>query len=81
MDDIGGIVEQVLIAVTGVTAIWLSQEKLEKRRRYACIVGLIGQPLWFHTSWQAQQWGIFILAFFYTWAWIRGVRLYWLQRD
>ncbi|MBW2185044.1 MAG: hypothetical protein JRG71_01185 [Deltaproteobacteria bacterium] len=72
--------EQIAIALTGVTAIWLSQDKRESCRRYSCIFGLVGQPFWFYSSWKAQQWGIFVLCFFYTWAWIRGVRYYWLHK-
>lgn len=71
--------EQFAIALTGVAAIWLSQDKRESWRRYSCVLGLIGQPFWFYSSWKAQQWGIFILSIFYTWAWIRGLRMYWLR--
>jgi hypothetical protein len=72
-------VVQLIIFATGAVAIWLSQDERESYRRYSCVFGLIGQPFWFYTSWQAEQWGIFVLAFCYTWAWIRGVRLYWLR--
>jgi len=71
--------EQFAIALTGVAAIWLSQDKRESWRRYSCVLGLIGQPFWFYSSWKAQQWGIFLLSIFYTWAWIRGLRMYWLR--
>lgn len=70
---------QVLIALLGITAVWLSQDARHERRRYACIFGLIGQPLWFYTTWQAEQWGIFVLSFAYTFAWIKGLRVYWLE--
>lgn len=72
---------QILIALLGITAVWLSQDARRDRRRYACIFGLIGQPLWFYTTWQAEQWGIFVLSFAYTFAWIKGVRVYWLEKN
>lgn len=72
--------EQIAIALTGVVAIWLSQDKRNSFRKYACIFGLIGQPFWFYAAWTAEQWGIFILCFFYTWAWFKGFRVHWLTK-
>lgn len=74
-------VVQILIALLGITAVWLSQDARPQRRRYACIFGLIGQPLWFYTTWQAGQWGIFVLSIAYTLAWIKGIRVYWLEKN
>ena len=69
--------EQLMIAFTGVTAVWLSQDYRHDWRKYACIFGIIGQPFWFYSSYMAEQWGIFILCFFYTYAWLKGVRNNW----
>lgn len=71
-------IEQVAIAATGVTAIWLTQSKSEKARRFACLFGLAGQPFWFYSAWQAGQWGIFALCCLYTLSWARGVWNNWL---
>lgn len=70
-------IEQLAIAATGVTAIWLTQSKSEKARRYACLFGLAGQPFWFYAAWQAEQWGIFAVCCLYTLSWARGVRNNW----
>lgn len=70
---------QVLIAVLGVGAVWLSQDERPHLRKYACIFGLLGQPLWFYTSWSTEQWGIFALSFVYTIAWLKGLHVYWLS--
>lgn len=70
--------EQVGIALTGVVAIWLSQDKRERWRKYACLFGLAGQPFWFYSAYSTEQWGIFILCTFYTWAWLKGFRNNWL---
>lgn len=71
--------DQVFIALTGMTSILLTQQKNEGLKKYACILGLIGQPFWFYSSYQAEQWGIFILCFGYTYAWFVGFKNYWLN--
>ena len=71
--------EQFAIAIFGVTAVFLSQSSVEKRRRYACIFGLIGQPFWFYAAWSSQQWGIFALCVLYTWAWGKGFWSNWMR--
>lgn len=71
--------EQIGIALTGVVAIWLSQDKREEWRRYACLFGLTGQPFWFYSAWTAEQWGVFVLCFFYTWAWFKGFMNHWMR--
>jgi len=72
--------EQIAIALLGVSAIWLSQDTSLGRRRWASILGLLGQPFWFYSSYQAEQWGIFLLCFFYTLAWAKGVRTHWFSK-
>jgi len=71
-------IEQFIIAVSELIAIWLIQTNNENHRKYACIFGLIGQPFWFYSSYIAHQWGAFILCFFFTAAWIKGLYQYWL---
>lgn len=73
-------IEQIAIALLGVTAVWLSQDARESRRRWASVFGLLGQPFWFYATWKAQQWGIVALCFVYAWAWFRGFRLHWLSK-
>lgn len=70
--------EQIAIAMTGVVAIWLSQDARASWRRYACLFGIAGQPFWFYAAYTAEQWGIFALCFLYTYAWLKGVRNNWL---
>lgn len=71
--------DQLLIAATGVSAIFLTQFEHLKYRRWAPVLGLIGQAGWFHSAGNAGQWGIFILCFFYTAAWVKGFWTFWLQ--
>ncbi len=70
-------IAQIMIALFGVGAVWLSQDARAERRRFAPILGLIGQPFWFYSAWAAEQWGIFALCFLYTASWLRGLRAYW----
>ncbi|MEN0037940.1 MAG: hypothetical protein AAGC78_12780 [Cellvibrio sp.] len=56
--------EQLAIAFTGILAVWLTQDQRHSVRKYACLFGLAGQPFWFYTTYQAEQWGIFILSLF-----------------
>ncbi len=71
--------EQIVIALTGITAIWLTQQRHEPWKKYACIFGLVGQPFWLYATYTTEQWGIFILAVFYTYAWFLGLKNNWLQ--
>lgn len=72
-------VDQIVIGVCGVSSVFLSQDENIRRRRWACIVGLIAQPFWMYATFVAEQWGIFALAFLYTWGWVRGVKTYWVK--
>ena len=66
--------DQIAIAVTGVIAVWLSQDTRAHWRKWACVFGLAGQPFWFYATWTAEQYGIFVLCLLYTYSWARGVR-------
>lgn len=75
----GAALAQVGIACTGVTAIFLTQSKSRELQRFACIFGLAGQPFWIWSALLAEQWGILTLTALYTFAWCKGVWLYWLK--
>jgi hypothetical protein len=42
------------------------------------VFGLVSQPFWFYATIQAEQWGIVVLCFFYTLAWLKGFWTYWV---
>jgi len=73
------VIDQIAIAVTGVTAIWLTQQPNEKWKKYACLFGMAGQPFWFYSMWDAEKWGVFALCFFYMYAWGVGIRSNWFM--
>ncbi|MDB5845709.1 MAG: hypothetical protein JWP79_3019, partial [Polaromonas sp.] len=41
-------IDQIGIALFGALAVWLSQERRESYRRWACIFGMLGQPFWLY---------------------------------
>lgn len=71
--------EQIGIAICGVTAVFLSQDSRATWRKWSCIFGLIGQPFWFYTAYTHEQWGIFALSFLYTFSWARGFKTNWIK--
>lgn len=73
-------IDQIAIGLCGVTAVFLSQDKRESRRRYACLFGMASQPFWFWTTWKAGQYGIFALCILYAFSWVRGFYVHWIKR-
>ena len=69
--------DQIGITLSGVIAIWLTQDKRVTWRRWACIFGMLAQPFWFYAAWKAEQWGIFAMCTLYTYAWARGLWAHW----
>lgn len=72
-------IDQVMIALTGVISIWLVNDHREGYRRFACLFGLAGQPFWFYSAISTEQWGVLALAVIYTLAWMRGVWVNWVR--
>lgn len=73
------IATQIGIAVCGVSAVWLSQDERIDRRRWASVMGLLGQPFWLVETISAGQWGIVALCALYTWSWARGFYVHWIK--
>jgi hypothetical protein len=74
------LIAQIMIALFGVTAVWLTQDPRESRRRYACLFGLAAQPFWYWATWEAGQYGIFALCTIYTLSWMRGFHHHWIKK-
>lgn len=70
--------DQIGIALFGVTAIFMSQDRCLSVQRWACVFGMLGQPFWYWTAIATESWGILILCPFYTLAWARGVWSFWI---
>lgn len=72
--------EQFAIALTGVVAIWLTQQSNRSLTKYACLFGVVGQPFWFYSAYMNEQWGIFALCTFYSYSWGLGVYNNWIKK-
>lgn len=69
--------DQIAAALWVVFAVWLSQARSRGWRRWACIVGLLGQPLLLYMGWKAGQWEFLAFTAFLSLAWFRGLWVYW----
>lgn len=70
---------QTIILITGGLSIWLTQCSHEKTRRWACIVGLAGNPFCLISTYNSGLWGMFLLTLFYSAAWLNGVWAFWVK--
>ncbi|MCA9359832.1 nicotinamide mononucleotide transporter [Candidatus Nomurabacteria bacterium] len=63
------VVAQFGISALGILAIVL----VAKENRWGFVVGLMSQPFWLITSYNNEQWGVFVLCFFYLGSWSYGI--------
>jgi len=63
---------QLIIVISASLAVYMTQSPLPSIAACAPIVGLIGQPFFLIETINKKQWGMFILAVFYTAIWIKG---------
>jgi hypothetical protein len=70
-------IEQIGIAIFGTTGVILSQMRAVKARKWAPIVGLLGQVFWFWATISNRQWGMVFMSVVYSGAWMLGVYNYW----
>lgn len=73
------IVSQIVIACTGMVAIYLTQQSRPEWKKYAPILGLVGQPCWYYTTLVNEQYGIFALTLGYTYLWGLGFYNSWIK--
>lgn len=71
---------QLALAAFGLTALWMALGHNARARRWAPIVGLLGQPFWLIFAWQVQAWGLGAMAVAYTIVYGRGVLVQWRHR-
>ncbi len=69
--------DQIMIGILSGSAILLSQDMRDHVRKYAPILGLLGQPFWLYTSFVNAQPVLFLLSFYYVYAWGLGIKNYW----
>ncbi len=64
---------QVSIIFTGALQAWLFTRADIELSTLACVVGLVGAPFWFYTSYKNKQYGIFAVAIWYAYCFIDGL--------
>lgn len=62
----------ILLALLGGSAILLVSRE-DKWQKYGYVLGLLTQPIWFYISIKHEEWGMFVLNLWYTFAWIKGI--------
>lgn len=67
-------IQQILILFFSGASIWAFAGV--KYKRLGFILGLCGQPFWIYTTFQAAQWGMFIVSLWFTGNHIRGLYNY-----
>jgi hypothetical protein len=73
-------IEQLAIALTTVPAILMTQIPRPGLQKWACWIGLAGQPFWFHHAWSTGSWGVFLTAVAVTLGWLVGIWIHWIRR-
>lgn len=68
----------ILLAIFGLSAVGLSQGPV-RFQRWAPVLGLLGQPFWFISTYLTGNWGIFFLCPVYTFLWGMGFYRQWVK--
>lgn len=68
---------QLAMALFGLASLWLAMGSNPIGRRWAPVVGLLGQPAWGWFAWQSQAWGLGVLVTAYTAVYLRGAYVQW----
>jgi len=71
------ILVQIALAGFGLTAMWLAMGRSTKGRKFAPIIGLLGQPFWLIFSCQSQAWGLMLLSVAWSFVYMRGIAVQW----
>lgn len=68
---------QTVIAISGVLSILITQLPYRRPQRWACLIGLVGQPFWLVITYSPVTLGMFAVSVATTLAWLVGVWRYW----
>lgn len=66
---------QAAILILSAAAMWLVSGR-SRHARLGWALGLASQPFWLWETWQAEQFGMFLLSLYYTAMWSRGLLNY-----
>lgn len=68
---------QLFIAVFGLTAICFAMGNDPALRMWAPFIGLAGQPFWCYFAWKTKAWGLAVLVAAYSGAYTWGIWVQW----
>lgn len=68
---------QLCIAIFGLSALWMAMGHNTRLRKWAPVLGLLGQPFWFMATVPSGNWGMVALCVAYTVVYVQGVRVQW----
>lgn len=71
---------QIVIFTFGSITIFLLAQK-NKWQRWGHITGLVQEPFWFISAIRAEQWGVLVLCFIYTFCFLLGVYNYFIKKS
>ena len=71
---------QFALAFFGLTALWMATGHHLGLRKWAPVVGLVGQPFWIAFAVQARAWGLLALSLAYAGVYVRAAWLQWGSR-
>lgn len=73
------VLANIVLSITGVSAMWFVQSDNRRIQRWGCVLGLLGQPLWFYIAITNNAGGIFFMSCLYTVVWLKGLNQHWIQ--
>lgn len=63
---------QSILFILSALSIWIVTRE-EEWRKWGFVIGLLAQPFWVYSSYEAKQWGILALSLFYMYSWSQGI--------
>jgi hypothetical protein len=73
----GDMLLQVVLATFGLASLFMALDARPTLRRWAPLVGLVGQPAWLLFAWGLDAWGMFAVSVAYTLVYLRGAWVQW----
>jgi len=64
-------INQIAIIIFSCASVWLFSTK--KHFRFGFVAGLIGQPFWIYSAVTTEQWGILVVAIWFSASHVRGI--------
>jgi hypothetical protein len=77
---VNAILEQLGIAVPGLTALYMAMGGNAVMLKWAPVIGLCGQPAWAYFAWRTGAVGVGLLVPCYTAVYCRGIWMQWRRK-